>query len=1375
MASSSTIQIIDDDDDDFDWEAAVEAIDTACHTTVNPVSNSNPIHKPPPVNTKQSTLDKFIGNRNPKPLPNSAFVQQRDDNSGIKIDPEAAQTWIYPVNIPLRDYQFAITKTALFSNTLVTLPTGLGKTLIAAVVMYNYFRWFPEGKIVFTAPSKPLVTQQIEACHNIVGIPQEWTIDLTGEISPIKRVSFWETKRVFFVTPQVLERDIESGTCLVERIVCLVIDEAHRATGNYSYCVVVRKLLADNVQLRILALSATPGAKQPAVQKVIDNLQISTLEYRDESDHDVLPYVHEKKIELIKVAMGQDVVDVDSLLSEVIRRICKKLCSLKVLPYRDFQTLSPCDLLASMARLHEAPPGNVPQTRHGEIFGELGLLLKLIYIRKLLTNYGVGPALEMVEDNLKEKKNSLNRLNKNEDFQKFKILMQQSVCSGATSPKLSKMLDILMDHFKTSDPLNSRVIIFSNFRGGVRTIMDALANIGHIVKATQFIGQSSGKSSKGQSQKIQQEVLQKFRAGGYNVIVATSIGEEGLDIMEVDLVLCFDANVSPLRMVQRMGRTGRNHAGRVVVLACEGPEYNGYLRKRQGCKNMNKHLRNGGRTSFNFYTSPRMIPHIYKPEVQYVEMSIKQFIPRGKKVLDDHNVQLPISESKLNDNEMELLKKFFQPKDNLWRPSLIAFPHFQAFPSRVHNVMHSFRSEMLIDTMQRLQGLSYSRDSRACLDQVEANSDLSVSIETAVGYDSIINEVHTYYDRRKESSQGELPESHVSTLNPSKTEEKLCSACSQGAKTSVHSYLYGSDFVSVDVLGKVLVLSVPLHPLKDVHSKCTSASNAGLQNCYKEDAAQAGDSLAECGREARRENYFNATPTVREGINSVDVEFFHSDTQQGRSVDADCKTSKTLICSRNFVIKEISKALPVGENKTALILSDDSANEDEDAELSPRLTSLLKSGVVPESPTNDTGGKLEEEMLSQDCDPTSELHTESILQHSVIVRNNIVIEENNTGEVLPSFAKDEFHSSAINRNNVSAVDCSVIPVMEEIESPAENPLHNSCSEEWQSSFGANIENVNHKQKFKRLRKYGDLPKRRPRETNEYECITDAAELAEVGTSAWSNVHKHSRGKKKMTEDVRVFIEDQAEVSGEIPVSEDEDDQENGSYNNSFIDDRSNPTPGCTSAEDSGRDMMAIYRRSLLSQSPMGRPPISFMDWSPDSLVNRTQINYSGRSEGTDQSLQIPQACSYLESTGRNPASSRLKCEKNAESMSNKSRDTQKEVESIAGSRKRKLSPCQVGPLPVQNLDGKFLLQSEAQAKDRSHWMNKDSPVTIEFDDDDQFYDGIDLDALEEQATKYLRSKSNLSMQNQMKNLDPNNHADLREEPSFDLPSFDLGI
>ena len=65
-----------------------------------------------------------------------------------------------------------IVESCLYDNTLVTLPTGLGKTFIAAVVMYNYFRWFPLSKIVFMAPTKPLVQQQIEACFNIMGIPQ---------------------------------------------------------------------------------------------------------------------------------------------------------------------------------------------------------------------------------------------------------------------------------------------------------------------------------------------------------------------------------------------------------------------------------------------------------------------------------------------------------------------------------------------------------------------------------------------------------------------------------------------------------------------------------------------------------------------------------------------------------------------------------------------------------------------------------------------------------------------------------------------------------------------------------------------------------------------------------------------------------------------------------------------------------------------------------------------------------------------------------------------------------------------------------------------------------------------------------------------------
>ncbi|KAL5559339.1 hypothetical protein UlMin_035550, partial [Ulmus minor] len=506
-----TSTIAHDNDDDFDWEAAVREIDVACETA-KATSTSSPIappdnldnYKKKPGTSRQSTLDRFVVS---KPQPESWDVGEPCDERvpNVEIDAEAAKSWIYPVNIPPREYQLAITKTSLFCNTLVALPTGLGKTLIAAVVMYNYFRWFPDGKIVFAAPSRPLVMQQIEACHNIVGIPQEWTIDMTGQISPTKRADFWKSKRVFFVTPQVLEKDIQSGTCLVKYLVCLVIDEAHRATGNYAYCVAIRELMNVSVQLRILALTATPGSKQQAIQQIIDNLHISRLEYRNECDHDVSPYVHNRQIELIPVAMGQDAVEIENKLLEVIRPYYTKLSATGVLQNRDYKTLSPVELLNSREKFRQAPPQDVHQIKYGDVEGYFGLLITLYHIRKLLSSHGIRPAHEMLEEKLKQ--GSFRRyMDRNEDIWKAKHIMLQNLSCGAPSPKLSKMLEVLLDHFKAK-PENSRVIIFSNFRGSVRDIMDALVNIEN-VRATQFIGQSSGKVSKGQSQKAQQAVLE---------------------------------------------------------------------------------------------------------------------------------------------------------------------------------------------------------------------------------------------------------------------------------------------------------------------------------------------------------------------------------------------------------------------------------------------------------------------------------------------------------------------------------------------------------------------------------------------------------------------------------------------------------------------------------------------------------------------------------------------------------------------------------------------------------------------------------------------------------------------------------------------------
>lgn len=149
-------------------------------------------------------------------------------------DREACKTFVYPINKQLRKYQYDIIAKAFFHDTLVALPTGLGKTFLAAVLMYNFHRWFPKGKIVFMAPSRPLVTQQIAACHGIVGIPLKDAVELTGKDAPERRTEAWRSRRVFYCTPQTVKNDLFKGRLDPSDIILMVVDEAHKATGDYG-------------------------------------------------------------------------------------------------------------------------------------------------------------------------------------------------------------------------------------------------------------------------------------------------------------------------------------------------------------------------------------------------------------------------------------------------------------------------------------------------------------------------------------------------------------------------------------------------------------------------------------------------------------------------------------------------------------------------------------------------------------------------------------------------------------------------------------------------------------------------------------------------------------------------------------------------------------------------------------------------------------------------------------------------------------------------------------------------------------------------------------------------------------------------------------
>lgn len=598
-------------------------------------------------------------------------LQEEDDDEVLlvaayeaerQLDPEdggfcaaAGALWIYPTNCPVRDYQLHISRTALFCNTLVCLPTGLGKTFIAAVVMYNFYRWFPSGKVVFMAPTKPLVTQQMEACFHVMGIPQSHMAEMTGSTQAVNRKDVWCSKRVLFLTPQVMVNDLTRGACPAAQIKCLVVDEAHKALGNYAYCQVVRELIKYTNHFRILALSATPGSDIKAVQQVITNLLIGKVELRSEDSPDILPYSHERRVEKIVVPLGEELGTIQKTYIQILETFASPLIQRNVLMKRDIPNLTKYQVILARDQFRKNPSPNIVGIQQGIIEGEFAICISLYHGYELLQQMGMRSLyffLSGIMDGTKGMTRAKNELSRNEDFMKLYshletmfAHMRDPAASNASTfqkgneekkffyshPKLKKLEEVIIEHFRSWNAenttgkkcLETRVMIFSSFRDSVEEIAEMLLLHQPVIRVMTFVGHASGKNTKGFTQKEQLEVVRQFRDGGYNTLVSTCVGEEGLDIGEVDLIICFDAQKSPIRLIQRMGRTGRRRQGRIVVILSEGREERTYNQSQSNKRNIYKAI-SGNRQVLHFYQgSPRMVPEKIDPELH------KMFITPG--------------------------------------------------------------------------------------------------------------------------------------------------------------------------------------------------------------------------------------------------------------------------------------------------------------------------------------------------------------------------------------------------------------------------------------------------------------------------------------------------------------------------------------------------------------------------------------------------------------------------------------------------------------------------------------------------------------------------------------------------------------------------
>lgn len=459
--------------------------------------------------------------------------------------------------IERRLYQEVIVGSAIKRNTLVVAPTALGKTVIAILVAAYRLEKFPDTKILLLSPTKPLVSQHATKFRNFLNIPEEKIVIFSGATSPEKRTELWSKAKVICATPQVIENDIISGRYSLRDVSLLVVDEAHRAVGDYPYGFIAKEYVKQAEHALILGLTASPGGDEERIREVCRNLLIENVEIRTEQDADVKPYIKGIKVEWVKVELPEEFKMIQIQLEDIFKEKIKELKSLGI----NVEKFSKKELLSLRERIQE----ELMENKTPELYSALSCIaicINLTHALELLETQGLETLKRYFERMQKTKSKTAKVLLGDIRFLRA-IRLTENLSEELHHPKLEKLVEIVK---KERD---KKIIVFTQYRDSAIKIVEALERINGI-KPVRFVGQASKDKDKGLSQKQQLEILKKFESGEYNILVATSVAEEGLDIPRVDMVIFYEPIPSEIRSIQRRGRTGRKEAGRVIVLIAKG-------------------------------------------------------------------------------------------------------------------------------------------------------------------------------------------------------------------------------------------------------------------------------------------------------------------------------------------------------------------------------------------------------------------------------------------------------------------------------------------------------------------------------------------------------------------------------------------------------------------------------------------------------------------------------------------------------------------------------------------------------------------------------------------------------------------------------------
>ncbi|RAL54473.1 hypothetical protein DM860_001601 [Cuscuta australis] len=475
-----------------------------------------------------------------------------------------------------RSYQLEALEKALKQNTLVFLETGSGKTLIAIMLLRTFGHLIrkPSPYIaVFLVPTVVLVTQQGEAIrkHTDLKVGKYW-----GEMG----VDFWDAcmwsrevgrHEVLILTPAILLSALRHNFLKIEMIKLLIFDECHNARGKHPYSCIMKEfyhshLQSGNVQLpRIFGMTASPIKTKASSSGdsywngicALENLMNSKI-YTCASESVLAAYI---SFPTSQVRTYSDI----GIPYEMYVSIHDDLHRLKD-EYIAKSNLSKSTTKAVRKRL----------TR---------LLMTFLYC---LVELGVFLALKAAESLSCKDKDIFNwqRLNLHAEsvvrgfcLDAAKILsahmpygaqsyvssdLQGDTDAGYLTSKVFSLIGILLDYRDIKD---LRCIIFVE-RIVTAIVLPSLLNelLPNLTGWQTKYTAGNGSKLQAQSRSVQNTTVEEFRKGIVNIIVATSILEEGLDVQSCNLVIRFDPSTTVCSFIQSRGRARMQNSHFVLLV-----------------------------------------------------------------------------------------------------------------------------------------------------------------------------------------------------------------------------------------------------------------------------------------------------------------------------------------------------------------------------------------------------------------------------------------------------------------------------------------------------------------------------------------------------------------------------------------------------------------------------------------------------------------------------------------------------------------------------------------------------------------------------------------------------------------------------------------